>query len=190
MLPIDIPYKELSEIEGFEDMEGYYIDIQGNVYSTKQKGIRKMKILYAGKSGIRYSRIYLYKNGKRTAVYIHQLVARAFIPKSNRKRFIIHKSENLRDNSLENLITVNKKTFKKNHKAGRPRKEYVEQLEKEVFLSDKVLNELKIVYNATLIKGNYKGTQFDFINEIFGELINEYANRKGLKKIIHQLKSE
>lgn len=190
MLPIDIPYKELSEIEGFEGMKGYYIDIQGNVYSTKQKGIKKMKILYAGKNGIRYSRIYLYKNGKRTAVYIHQLVAKAFIPKSNRKRFVIHKSGNLGDNSLENLITVNKRSYKKDHKAGRPKKEYVERLEKEVFLNDDVLNELKIAYKATLIKGNYRGSEFDFINEIFGELMNEYTNRKGLKKIIHQLKSE
>jgi hypothetical protein len=189
MLPIDIPYKELSEIEGFEDMKGYYVDIKGNVYSARQKKVKRMKILYAGKNGIRYSRIYLYKNGKRIAVYIHQLVARAFIPKSNRKRFVIHKSGNLEDNSLDNLITVNKRSFKKDHRAGRPKKQYVEQLEKEVFLSDEVLNELKIAYEASLIKGNYRGSQFDFINEIFGELMNEYTNRKGLKKIIHQLKS-
>jgi hypothetical protein len=190
MLPTDIPYKELSEIEGFEDMKGYYVDIKGNVYSARQKKVKKMKILYAGRNGIRYSRVYLYKNGKRIAVYIHQLVVRAFIPKSNRKRFVVHKSGNLGDNSLDNLITVNKKSFKKDHKAGRPKKEYVERLEKEVFLSDDVLNELKVAYKASLIKGNYKGSEFDFINEIFGELMNEYANRKGLKRIIHQLKSE
>jgi hypothetical protein len=124
----------------------------------------------------------------RTLCFVYILRA-AFIPKSNRKRFVIHKSGNLEDNSLDNLITVNKRSFKKDHRAGRPKKKYVEQLEKEVFLSDEVLNELKIAYEASLIKGNYRGSQFDFINEIFGELMNEYTNRKGLKKIIHQLKS-
>jgi hypothetical protein len=188
MLPTDIPYKELSEIEGFEDMKGYYVDTKGNVYSAKQKNIKKMKIIYAGGHGIRYSRIYLYKNGKRTAVYIHQLVARAFIPKSNRKRFVVHKSGDLGDNSLDNLITVNKRSYKRDLSKGKPKKEYVERLEREAFLSDDLMKELKILYKASIIKGAYKGSEFDFINEMVSELVDNYSNQRGLKRIVHQLK--
>lgn len=192
MLNINIPHKELSKVEGFEGLTGYYIDIKGNVYSTRQKnkGVRIIKPFYAGKKDARYLRVYLYDKGKKITVYIHQLVAKAFIPKTNRKRFVIHKSGNIQDNSLENIITVNKRSFKKDHRAGRPKKEYIEKIERELFLSNEILEELKILYSASLIKGNYNGSEFDFVNEIFEDLIDEYANRKGLKKILYQLKNE
>lgn len=190
MININIPHKELSTIEGFEGLTGYYIDIKGNVYSTRQKnkGLRIIKPFYAGKKDARYLRVYLYDKGKKITVYIHQLVARAFIP--NRKRFVIHKSGNIQDNSLENIITVNKRSFKKDHKAGRPKKEYIEKIERELFLSDEILEELKILYKAAILKGAYQGKKFDFVEEMIKELMDMYANQRGLKKILHQIRME
>ena len=76
------------------------------------------------------------------------------------------------------------------HNAGRPRKEIIKELEKESIISDNVVSELKTLYKAALIKGAHLSSEFDFFNEIISELIDEYANRKGLKKLLYQIRME
>ena len=184
--------KEVSKISGLEDFHGYYVDMNGNVYSARQKnrGLRKITTFRSG-VGPNYKKVILCgKNSKTKAFYIHILVGKLFIPKSNQKRYIVHKTENIDDNSIDNIISVNRYKLKSGHNAGRPRKEIIKELEKESIISDNVVSELKILYKACLIKGAHLSSEFDFFNEIITELIDEYANRKGLKKILYQLKNE
>jgi hypothetical protein len=75
---------------------------------------------------------------------------------------------------------------------GRPRTrpEMINDLEKESILSDKLVAELKLFYKAAVIKGAYQGKEFDFIDEMVTELMDMYANQRGLKKILHQIRQE
>jgi hypothetical protein len=75
---------------------------------------------------------------------------------------------------------------------GRPRTrpEMINELEKESILSDKLVAELRLFYKAAIRKGCYQGKEFDFIEEIVEEMLDMYANQRGLKKILHQIRQE
>lgn len=205
-MDLDVPYKEVCKIKELEEYKDYYVDINGNIYSVKNNKVKKLKPFWSGSKDYRYKKIFLYNKSKRVVVYIHVLVGKLFIPKSNRKKYIIHKTENKEDNSLSNIISTDKRVFREGHRAGRPRKkrdnviiiereiksreQQIAELEKDTILNQNLIQELKILYKACLIKGAHLSSEFDFFNEIISELIDEYANRKGLKKILYQLKNE
>lgn len=186
--------KEISKIEGLEDFSGYFVDTAGNVYSNKRtkQGLKKMATFNRG-FGPNYRKVFLHgKSGAKKAFYVHVLVGKLFIPKSNHRRYFIHRSTNVEDNSLENIITVDKYRLKKDHRMGRPRtrKELINDLEKESILSDKLVAELKLFYKAAIIKGCYQGKEFDFVEEMVTEMLEMYASQRGLKKILHQIRQE
>jgi hypothetical protein len=201
--------KEISKIPGLEDFHGYYAGIDGHIYSTRLKklGLRRMSY-FSSNHKRNYKKVILCSKNRRKAVYVHVIIGKLFLPKSNLKRYIVHRTDNLEDNSVANLTSIDKIVFSPGHKAGRPKKdpnspvstyrkrkgkertreEVIAEKEKESILSDHLINELKILYQASLEKGLAIKSEFDFINEMVGELIDEYSNRKGLKKIIHQIK--
>lgn len=186
--------KEVSKIEGLEDFSGYFVDIKGNVYSNRQKnrGLRKKSVFKSG-IGPSYNKVILCgRSGVKRAFYVHILVGKLFIPKSNHRKYFIHRSDDVYDNSLENIISVDKYRVKKDHKMGRPRTrpEMINELEKESILSDKLVAELKLFYKAAIRKGCYQGKEFDFVEEMVSELLEMYANQRGLKKILHQIRQE
>jgi hypothetical protein len=199
--------KEISKIEGFEDFSGYYVDIYGNIYSTRQRnrGMRKMNIYWA-RTRPDYKKVLLCpRNGKPRSLFVHNLVGKAFIPKHLQKRYVVHKTDNREDNSIYNLITIDKRVFKADHKAGRPRKyqdgeerprystkkkQVLQEAERELLVSDDIINQIKLLYIASQIKGLSVGSEFDFINGILRQLIEDYSNQKGLKKIIYQMEKE
>lgn len=186
--------KEVSKIEGLEDFSGYFVDTKGNVYSNRQKnrGLRRLSQCNSG-VGPSYKKVMLCgKKGVTRVFYVHILVGKLFIPKSNHRKYFIHRSDDVYDNSLENIISVDKYRVKKDHKMGRPRTrpEMINDLEKESILSDKLVAELKLFYKAAIIKGCYQGKEFDFIEEIVSEMLEMYASQRGLKKILHQIRQE
>jgi hypothetical protein len=63
-----------------------------------------------------YTQVWLYKNGKRTAKYIHRLVCSVFIDEVN------HKDENPRNNHLSNLEWSTRSHNTKNKKHSNKRK--------------------------------------------------------------------
>lgn len=98
-IPI-LPLEDLKETK-YKDV---YIASSGNAY--------KRVVLFNGKSSyIKYSyrshkeypQITITDNGKRKNVYIHRLVAEAFIPNPNNYPIINHKDENKQNNNVENL---------------------------------------------------------------------------------------
>lgn len=77
---------------------GYKVSNDGIVYSEKSgKELRQHD-----KKG--YLHVFLYdNNGKRKDIFVHRLVAIAFIPNPNNEPQINHKDENTRNNNADNL---------------------------------------------------------------------------------------
>jgi hypothetical protein len=126
-------------------------------------------------------------------------MTKAFISKTKRKKYTYHKSGNIQDNRLENLISTDKKRGYPGHRLGRPRKdkkevvvnheEVIKEIERESLISDDAINKIKLVHLAAIKKGLHVSESFTFLDEIIEELLDEYCSRKGLKKILYQLKS-
>ncbi len=174
---LDVPYKEISKIKGLEDFTDYYIDINGNIYSTKKKKLKKLSPGWAKDRDNPYLRIILTnKNKKQKVFYIHQLVRNAFFPDEVDKKRLTHKGSR-QDNSVDNFgyrILGKKKP--------------VGEIEYE--LKEEIKNEIKLIHRACIEKGLHTSDSFTFINEVVNEMLEEYVNRKGLKKILYRLKNE
>jgi len=87
------------DIEGFEGL--YSISNSGSV-----KSIVKGIILSPIKHSHGYLKVVLYKKGKRHNVYVHRLIAAAFLTPVPGCNFINHKDGNPANNSIENLEWV------------------------------------------------------------------------------------
>lgn len=83
-----------------EDYEDYWVDTDGNVWSSKSG---KMKILRSAKNRDGYLRVVLCKNISRKNISVHRLVALAFLPNPNNYPQVNHKNGIKSDNRLENL---------------------------------------------------------------------------------------
>lgn len=98
-------------IRGYESE--YAISNFGRIKSlsfrNNQTTIQREKILNPTDNGNGYLIFSLKKNGKRKNVYIHRLVAEAFIPKVKGKEHVNHKDYNRKNNSVFNLEWCNAK---------------------------------------------------------------------------------
>lgn len=83
---------EIKQIEGYED---YFVSNTGKVFS-KNRELRQYEI-----GG--HLCVYLYKNTIREKIYVHRLVAKAFIPNPNNYPIVNHKDENGLNNDYKNL---------------------------------------------------------------------------------------
>lgn len=84
-------------------LEGYLINKNGDVFSTKGKAIKKLKTVI-NNSG--YTRIHFTINGKTVMRTVHRLVAETFIPNPKNKTQVNHINGNKLDNRVENLEWV------------------------------------------------------------------------------------
>ena len=93
------------DIPGYEGL--YQVSSLGRVKSLERdtKRLRpqhiRERMLKPRNGG--YLQVYLADAGKREAVYIHRLVAQAFIPNPDNKPIANHKDGNKHNNSVENL---------------------------------------------------------------------------------------
>ncbi len=81
-------------IAGYEGL--YWVSNLGRV-----KNAEKVLKLTPNKKG--YQRVGLHKNGKIKTVYVHRLVAEAFVPNNNNLPQVNHKDENKSNNNADNL---------------------------------------------------------------------------------------
>jgi len=106
-LPVD-GIMPVDRIPGLSEFTHYYVDIRGQVWSTRQK---RLKALSPGVNRGRYLFVYLMgNNGTKRKFYVHQLVARAFIPKCGEDCEVNHINRNGFDNRIINLEWCNRKT--------------------------------------------------------------------------------
>lgn len=191
MLP-EVPYKEVHKIAGMESYKGYLVDIDGNVYSTKGGGFRKLKPGWAFCKENPFLRVRLY-NGNNVAkwFYVHILVASAFLTEEQRGKYVVHKNQNRSDNSLNNIVCT---THKANLGRPRPTKGKTPAPrkihKKEYVLSEKVRREIDLVHRAAIEKGLHMSESFSFINEVVEDMLEEYCSKRGLKKILYRMRNE
>ena len=163
---IDVPYKEICNIKGFENYQDYLIDVNGNIYSLKGKKIRKLEPFWANNKDNPYWKVnFIGKDKKVKSFYIHRLMRAAFIPEEMQGRYVFAGNKNRKDNSLRNLT-------------------------QEYELNEEVRNEIKLIHQACIEKGLNVSDYSGFVNEVMSEMLEEYVNRKGLKKILYRLKNE
>lgn len=89
-----------------KDYPNYYVTDTGDVYSRGMEnnhGRFRKKILTKNPDGYLYAS---FSNGKRRKIFIHCLVARAFIPNPYNKPQVNHKNGIKDDNRVENLEWV------------------------------------------------------------------------------------
>lgn len=86
----------MRDIENYEGL--YAITRDGKVWSHRTK-----KFLSPGKRKDGYLQVGLYKDGKRKNVYIHKLVAEAFLENPENLPFVNHKDECKTNNNVKNL---------------------------------------------------------------------------------------
>lgn len=94
-------------IEGFAGL--YEVSNKGNIKALER--VREFqtypeKILKIEKTRKGYCRVMLSKNNKKSKIYIHRMVANAFVPNPKNKIQINHKNLDKADNRAENLEWV------------------------------------------------------------------------------------
>ena len=105
--------KNVHELEIYSPIEGfpnYLVTSHGRVLSlnyNRENKIRELKQRKNYKS--KYCYVTLYKNGKATVIYVHRLVAQAFIPNPDNKPEVNHIDENKTNNQVSNLEWVTHK---------------------------------------------------------------------------------
>lgn len=90
--------EDLKEIPGFA---GYYININGEVFSTKHYNKLTKMVLREDKDG--YYEVGMYKNKKRYFRRVHRLVLEAFSSNPNNLTQVNHKDGNKKNNNIDNL---------------------------------------------------------------------------------------
>lgn len=115
--------KEIVSVIGYESQ--YMVSDDGIVFRKTEKGLKALEPA-EDKDG--YCKVSLCKNNKKTSVFVHRLVAEAFIPNSAMLPCVNHKDENKKNNDVENLEwcsvqynnTYNNLALKKGAKRRKP----------------------------------------------------------------------
>lgn len=79
--------------------KGVYVDRNGNVFDCGKR-------LKKRKNSQGYLRVSIYRNGNRQRLFVHRIVARAFIPNPENKPEVNHKDGNPLNNHVLNLEWV------------------------------------------------------------------------------------
>lgn len=174
---LTVRHKVLSDIKGMEQYGAYIVDIEGNIWSTKNNKFKKLRPGWVvNRDGHLYVRL-VGDNGKTIKnFYIHRMVALAFLPTNDEKMIVIHKDNNFKNNRVENLAW--QKRVKHAKLLGRKKKVQDQKL---------IIDQFEIIRNACLKKGMNVPGEEEFMNTIIDNALEEYINRYGLRKILHTL---
>lgn len=96
----------MKKINGYDD---YWVEPNGDIVSTKGKTKRILKSADDGKG---YRKVVLSKKGKTRCLFIHRLVAEAYLDNWNSKLQVDHIDRNKLNNNVDNLRMV---TSSENH---------------------------------------------------------------------------
>lgn len=167
-------WKRLSELDDYEDFNGYAIDVEGHLWSLKYKQPKLRKPVWSGKGNVAYLSCKLRDdNGKAKTLYIHKLVAEAFLPCNDPSRRVKHKNEDRTDNRLENLEWV---TNKKN-----------KQDTLNFVLHETLVQRILQVHIAAQMKGLKVGDSYSFTTQMVENAVDGYILQYGLRKVMPSL---
>jgi hypothetical protein len=173
--------KEVSKIEGMENYNFYYVDMNGDIYSHKYKNLRKLRTNSLSGKGKSYQVIRLSDGkGNIKGFYVHRIVAAAFLPNHTDSWGIRHKDGDVTNNALENLEWLGRKK-ERDGVIGLD----TDRLELNEDLSDYI----KLVHLSAIKKGIPVPDTYEFFHGILNESLNEYINRFGLKKTMYQIEN-
>ena len=166
--------KRLSEIEDFEDFSGYAVDVEGHLWSLKYKTPKLRKPVWAGTGECRYLTFRVRDDyGKAKTLYLHKLVALAFLPCDDPSRRVVHKNKDRSDNRLENLEWVANI------------KEKQEAL--DFILQRSLVERILQVHIAAQKKGLKVGDSYSFTTEMVENAVDAYIMHYGLRKVMATL---
>lgn len=94
--------EEWKEIPGYEGL--YEVSNKGNV-----RNVRRNTLLRLQKTKYGYIQVYLYKNGIRTGLRVHRLVAQAFLLNTDNLPEVNHRDEDKTNNRVDNLEFCDRK---------------------------------------------------------------------------------
>ena len=95
----------MEEWRAVPDYEGLYeVSNKGNV-----RNVRRNTLLRLQKTNNGYIQVWLYKNGIRTGLRVHRLVAKAFLLNPENLTEVNHKDEDKTNNNVDNLEWCNRK---------------------------------------------------------------------------------
>ena len=159
--------KRLSEIDDLEDFSEYGIDVEGHLWSFKYKKPKLRKPVWVG--GYLSCRV---RNdyGKAKTLYIHKLVALAFIPCDDPSRRVKHKDEDRANNRVENLEWIANKEDKE------------ESL--NYILKQSLVERMMQVHIAAQRKGLKTGNTYEFIQSMVEDAVEDYIRSYGLRKLM------
>jgi hypothetical protein len=174
-----ITSRKVSEIEGLEDYEDYFVTIKGEVYSSKYNKIRKLKPSYLTTKGS-YQIVRLCDGkGKVKNFYIHRLVAQLFLINVNESWAVEHINGNLEDNSVENLRWMGRKISKDSDELDTDK----------IYLGKEISDYIKLVHHASVHKGIPVPGKLEFFHGVINQALEDYVNRFGLKKTMYLLEN-
>lgn len=164
--------KPFSDIECLRDFNEYAIDTDGNVWSYKNN---KTRILKPGLKRYLYVSI-INPKGKKQNLYIHRLVALAFIPSDIEKKRVKHLNGDITDNRVENLDWIRK---------GESRKPVNKDAGYELRLD--MTKRIKEIHTASVRKGVSISSSYDFMHELIDKAIQDHVRQYGLQKILYNM---
>ena len=168
--------KHINQIKGLENFDDYAVDVDGNVWSFKYKKIRKLSPGWAKKRGnylfVRLSD----RMGNKKNLYVHRLVAMAYLSCDNFNSEVNHINRNQCDNRIENLEWMNRK---ENMKHLSETKGFV--------LDEYITNKVKEVHAASHRKGLSVPNSYEFMNSIIEGALEQYINQYGLRKVMNNI---
>ena len=176
MNTLPVRYKNLNEIKGLEDFDDYAVDVDGNVWSFKYRKPNKLRPGWAKKRGG-----YLFvrltdKKGNKKNLYVHRLVAMAYLRTEDFTLEVNHINRNQCDNRIENLEWIDRKN---NMKHVSETKGFV--------LDQYITNKVKEVHAASHRKGLPVPDSYEFMNSLIEGALEQYINQYGLRKIMNNI---
>lgn len=167
---MEVRYTMLNEIEDLEDFSKYAIDVNGHVWSFKYKKPKVRKPVWSNE----YVSVKLRDDfGMAKTLYIHKLVALAFLPCNDPSRRVVHKNGDRSDNRIDNLEWVANKEDK--------------QEELDYILHSSLVERIKQVHIAAQKKGLKVSNSYDFTTQMVENAIDSYIMQYGLRKVMMNL---
>jgi hypothetical protein len=164
-----IPTKhiKLENVAGLENYSRYAVDIEGHIWTLKYRWPKRRKpVLNENYLVIKATN----DDGILKTLYVHKVVAMAFLPTHNTKQHVRHKDGNVYNNHIDNLEWVIRKSEKEEAM--------------NFILNQDLMNRIQQVHVACQKKGLKTGNSLDFTHQVINNALDEYIIRYGLRKVM------